>query len=149
VVRTPGHEKSYLKLDGSPKLQAASWIRVEVAKSRRGGGAGSGQAVEQAQSREFNPIELPVHLQARVASQLRPFVSRNVLAALLGGIDTKRGSHIVHGALRHLGIDPDKKDHNIYNGAVDNATGAAYSWNCTRVSQMTSSAPPRQFCLRQ
>ena len=29
-------------------------------------------------------IELPVRLQARVVSQLRPFVSRNVLAAGLG-----------------------------------------------------------------
>src|SRR6267143_3563175 len=86
VVRNSwGHEKSYLKLDGSPKLQAASWIRVEVAKKLvEAAGLDVDKLFEQAQSREFNPIELPVHLQARVASQLRPFVSRNVLAALLG-----------------------------------------------------------------
>src|SRR5882672_3895677 len=86
VVRNSmGHEKSYLKLDGSPKLQAASWIRVEVAKRLvAAAGLDLDKLFEQAQSREFNPIELPVHLQARVASQLRSFVSRNVLAALLG-----------------------------------------------------------------
>jgi hypothetical protein len=27
-----GHEKSYLKLDRSPKLEAASWIHFEAAK---------------------------------------------------------------------------------------------------------------------
>jgi len=65
----------------------ASWIRVEVAKKLvEAAGLDLDKLFEQAQSREFNPIELPVHLQARVASQLRPFVSRNVLARYWGGI---------------------------------------------------------------
>src|SRR5437667_642880 len=86
VVRNSwGHEKSYLKLDGSPKLQAASWIHFEVAKKLvEAGGLDLDKLLEQPHAREFKPIELPVRLQAHVASQLRPFVSRNVLGALVG-----------------------------------------------------------------
>src|SRR5258708_3922391 len=59
VVRNSwGHEKSYLKLDGSPKLRAASWIRVEVAKKLvEAAGLDLGKLVEQAQSLECNPVQ--------------------------------------------------------------------------------------------
>jgi len=66
---------------------------------------------EQAQSREFNPIELPVHLQARVASQCGRSFRGMCWRRYWERSDTKRGSRIVHGALHHLGIDPDKKHH--------------------------------------
>src|SRR5712664_3431487 len=145
VVRNSwGHEKSYLKLDGSPKLRAASWIHVEVAKKLvAAAGLDLDRLFEQAQSREFNPIELPVHLQARVASQLRSFVSRNVLAALLGRDPILREEAVLYTAhYDHLGIDPDKKDHNIYNGAVDNATECGVLLELARAwSQMTPSEP--------
>ena len=147
VVRNSwGHEKSYLKLDGSPRLQAASWIRFEVAKKLvEAAGLDLDKLFEQAQSREFHPIELPVHLQARVASQLRPFVSRNVLAALLGRDATLRAEAVLYTAhYDHLGIDPDKKDHNIYHGAVDNATGCGVLLELARAwSQVTPPASPR------
>ena len=147
VVRNSwGHEKSYLKLDGSPKLQAASWIHFEVAKKLvEAGGLDLDKLLEQAQSREFKPIELPVRLQAHVASQLRPFVSRNVLGALVGRDPILREEAVLYTAhYDHLGIDPDKKDHNIYNGAVDNATGCGVLLELARAwSQTTPSAPPR------
>ena len=46
---------------------------------------------QQAQSRDFRPIELSVRLKAHVASKLRPFVSHNVLA-MLEGSDSSRNS---------------------------------------------------------
>src|SRR5881392_1110342 len=129
-----------------PPLQAASWIRFEVAKKLvEAAGLDLDKLFEQAQSREFHPIELPVHLQARVASQLRPFVSRNVLAALLGRDATLRAEAVLYTAhYDHLGIDPDKKDHNIYHGAVDNATGCGVLLELARAwSQVTPPASPR------
>jgi Zn-dependent M28 family amino/carboxypeptidase len=147
VVRNSwGHEKSYLKLDGSPKLQAASWIHVEVAKKLvEAAGLDLDKLFEQAQSREFKPIELPVRLQARVMSQLRPFVSRNVLAALLGWDPLVREEAVLYTAhYDHLGIDANKKDDNIYNGAVDNATGCGVLLELARAwSQLRPPAPPR------
>jgi Zn-dependent M28 family amino/carboxypeptidase len=147
VVRNSwGHEKSYLKLDGSPKLQAASWIHFEVAKKLvEAAGLDLDKLFEQAQSREFKPIELPVRLQARVVSQLRPFVSRNVLAAVLGRDPILSEQAVLYTAhYDHLGIDPDKKNDNIYNGAVDNATGCGVLLELARAwSQGAPSAPPR------
>src|ERR1700731_4808331 len=74
VVRnSQGTERSHLRRDATPKLQAASWIQLDVAKKLA---ALSGQDVDkmfqQAPSRDFKPFELPVRLQAHVVSELRP-----------------------------------------------------------------------------
>src|SRR2546425_8771581 len=86
VVRNSwGTERSYLKLDGTPKLQAASWIQLDAAKQIVGlGGMDLDKMFQRAQMKDFKPLELPVRLKAHVASQLKPFISRNVLAALPG-----------------------------------------------------------------
>jgi Zn-dependent M28 family amino/carboxypeptidase len=120
-----GLERSFLRRDGTPKLQAASWIHLDVAKRLVAmDGLDLDKLFAQSQSRDFKPIELPVRLQAHVASELRPFVSRNVLA-LRTGADAKRKDEAVMYSAHydHLGIVPDAKGDNIYNGAVDNATG--------------------------
>ncbi len=126
VVRNSmGTERSHLRLAGTPKLQAASWIQVDVAKKLVAmGGFDLDKLYAQSQSRDFKPVELPVHLQAHVASELRPFVSRNVVA-MLPGADAKRKDEAVLYTAHydHLGIVPELNGDNIYNGAVDNATG--------------------------
>jgi Zn-dependent M28 family amino/carboxypeptidase len=126
VVRNSmGTERSHLRPDGTPKLQAASWIQFDVAKKLVAmDGLDLDKLFAQSQSRDFKPIELPVHLQAHVVSELRPFVSRNVLA-MRPGVDPKHKDEAVMYSAHydHLGIVPDAKGDNIYNGAVDNATG--------------------------
>jgi Zn-dependent M28 family amino/carboxypeptidase len=127
VVRNSwGSEKSYLRLEsGAPKLQAASWVQLDVAKKLAGmAGLDLDKLFEQAQSRDFKPIELPVRLQAHVASELRPFVSRNVIAKLPGANMKLADEAVLYTAhYDHLGIDPIMSGDNIYNGAVDNGTG--------------------------
>ena len=126
VVRNSmGTERSHLRPGGTPKLQAASWIQFDVAKRLVAmDGLDLDKLFAQSQSRDFKPIELPVHLQAHVVSELRPFVSRNVLA-MRPGVDPKHKDEAVMYSAHydHLGIVPDAKGDNIYNGAVDNATG--------------------------
>jgi Zn-dependent M28 family amino/carboxypeptidase len=126
VVRNSnGKEKSYLKLDGSPKLQGASWIQLDVAKKLAAmAGMDVDQMFKQAQSRDFKPVELPVRLKAHIASAVRPFSSKNVLAMLPGSNAQRRDESLMYSAhYDHLGIDSTMKGDNIYNGAVDNATG--------------------------
>jgi Zn-dependent M28 family amino/carboxypeptidase len=142
VVRNSwGTERSYLKRDATPKLQAACWIQLEVAKRIVGmAGLDLDKLFQQSQSRDFKPIELPVRLQAHVASELRPFISRNVLAKLPGS-DAKRAEEAVMYTAHydHLGITPGMKGDNIYNGAVDNGTGCgillelAHAWATSSV----------------
>jgi Zn-dependent M28 family amino/carboxypeptidase len=147
VVRNSwGKERSYVKGDATPKLQAASWIQSEVAKKLVAmAGLDLDKLFEQAQSKDFKPIELPVRLQAHVASELRPFVSRNVLAVLPSRGPRSQEAVLYTAHYDHLGIDPDMKGHNIYNGAVDNATGCGALLEVARAWSQTPSVPPRMI----
>jgi Zn-dependent M28 family amino/carboxypeptidase len=146
IVRNSwGKERSYLERDAAaPKLQAASWVQFAVAKKLVAmAGLDLDKLFEQAQSKDFQPIELPVRLQAHIASQLRPFVSRNVLAVLPSWGVKSQEAVLYTAHYDHLGIDPDMKGHNIYNGAVDNATGCGVLLEVARVWSETPAAPPR------
>src|SRR5215472_15757222 len=72
VVRNSNSgEKSFLQLDGSPKLKAASWIHLDVArKLASSAGLDLDKMMTDAQSREFKPVALPVRLSARLTSKI-------------------------------------------------------------------------------
>jgi Zn-dependent M28 family amino/carboxypeptidase len=150
VVRNSwGGERSYLKLDGTPKLEAASWIQLEVARKLVAmGGLNLDDLYKQSQSRDFKPIELPVHLKAHVVSSIRPFASRNVLAMVEGSdADHRRAEAVLYTAhYDHFGIDPARaKGDQIYHGAVDNGTGCGILLELARVWAGTKPAPPRSI----
>ncbi|HWZ25041.1 MAG TPA: M28 family peptidase [Verrucomicrobiae bacterium] len=152
VVRNSnGKDKSYLRLDGTPRLQAASWIQLDVAKKLAGmSGMDIDKMFQQAQSRDFRPVELPVRLKAHVVSTIRPFNSRNVLAMLPGSDPSRRDETVMYTAhYDHLGIDTSAKGDNIYNGAVDNATGCGILLELARAwsqsDQQGQQPPPRSI----
>jgi Zn-dependent M28 family amino/carboxypeptidase len=95
-------------------------------------------------------VELPVHLKAHIVSKVRPFLSQNVLAMLPGSDAKLRDEALMYSAhYDHLGIDTSQTTgDNIYNGAVDNATGCgilielAHAW-----SQKERHAPPARSIL--
>ena len=142
-----GTERSHLRRDNTPKLQAASWIQLEVAKKLAAmAGTDVDKMFQQAQSREFKPIEFPVRLQAHVVSQLRPFVSRNVIAKFPGADPRRADQAVIYTAhYDHLGINPAMTGDNIYNGAVDNATGCGVLLELARASSLAKPAPPRSI----
>jgi Zn-dependent M28 family amino/carboxypeptidase len=148
VVRNSwGTERSYLKRDAAPMVQAASWMQLEVAKKLVAmGGYDLDKLFQQAQSRDFKPIELPVRLQAHVASELRPFISRNVLG-IVPGVDLKRSDEAVMYTAHydHLGIVAGMKGDNIYNGAVDNATGCGILIELARTWSLSQIRPSRSI----
>jgi len=147
VVRNSwGAERSYLQNDGTPKLQAASWIQLDVAKKLAAmGGLDLDKLYKEAQSRDFKPIELPVKLKAHMASEVRPFTSRNVVAMLEGA--KQPGEAVLYTAhYDHFGIDNSRpKGDNIYHGAVDNASGCGILLEIARVWAGTKPAPPRSI----
>ena len=126
VVRNSNSgEKSFLKLDGTPKLKVASWIQLDVAKQLA---ANSGMDLDKmmadAQSRDFRPIALSAKLKAHMVSKVRPFESNNVIAMLPGADRKLKDEAVMYTAhYDHLGMRPDMSGDNIYNGANDNATG--------------------------
>jgi Zn-dependent M28 family amino/carboxypeptidase len=148
VVRNSwGSERSYLRRDSSPEVQAATWIQTTVAKKLVAmAGLDLDQLFKQSQSRDFKPIELPVHLRAHLVSQLRPFVSKNVLAMLPGGDPKRSGEAVLYTAhYDHLGIVPETKGDNIYNGAVDNATGCGILLELARAWSAAGLHVPRSI----
>jgi len=147
VVRNSwGTERSYLRRDATPKLQAASWIQLEIARKLVAmGGLDLDKLYKNSQSREFKPIELPVHFKAHLASTLRPFVSRNVVAKLEGSDPKLKDEAVLYTAhYDHFGIDSSLKGDQIYNGAVDNATGSGILLELAR-GWAKSPAPKRSI----
>lgn len=149
VVRNSwGGERSFLKLDGTPKLEAASWIQQDVARKLVAmAGLDLDKLFLQSQSREFKPIELPVHLKAHVMGALRPFTSRNVLGMVEGDHeDYRRREAVLYTAhYDHFGIDKSKPGDNIYHGAIDNGTGCGILLEIARAWGATKLAPPRSI----
>lgn len=147
VVRNSwGGERSYLKLDATPKLEAASWIQLDVAKKLVAlAGLDLDRLYQQAQSRDFRPVELPVKLNAHISSEIRPFDSRNVVAKLDGADPKRKSEAILYTAhYDHFGIDNNRpRGDNIYHGAIDNATGCGILLELARVWAGTQPAPPR------
>jgi Zn-dependent M28 family amino/carboxypeptidase len=141
-----GKERSYLQRDSKAKLRAASWIQSEAARNLVAmAGLDLDKLFEEAQSKDFQPVELPVRLQARVASQVRPFVGKNVLAVLLSRGPGATEAVLYSAHYDHLGVDPDRSGHNIYNGAVDNATGCAVLLELARTWSETTKMPLRMI----
>src|SRR5580692_5128884 len=148
VVRNSNSgEKSYLKLDGTPKLKVAAWVQFEVAKQMTtGAGMNLDKMMADARSRDFHPVTLPVKLKAQMVSKIRPFESNNVLAMLPGSDSTLRNEAVMYTAhYDHLGIRPDMPGDNIYNGANDNATGCGILLELARTYAEAAQRPHRSI----
>ena len=148
VVRNSNSgEKSYLKLDGTPKLKAAAWIQLGVARKLvNGAGLNLEKLMSDAQTREFKPVALPAKLQAHIFSKIRPFESNNVIAELPGSDAKLRNEAVLYTAhYDHLGIRPDMPGDNIYNGANDNATGCGVLLELARAFGQAAQKPRRSI----
>jgi len=148
VVRNSNSgEKSFLKLEGQPKLKVASWVQLEVARKIA---ATSGMDIDKlmadARSRDFHPVALQARLKAHMVSKVRPFESNNVIAMLPGGDARMRNEAVMYSAhYDHLGIRAEMSGDNIYNGADDNATGCGIVLEIARAYSMSAQKPRRSI----
>jgi len=125
VVRNSNaSEKTYLRDDKMPQLEAASWIQLDVARRLF---AASGMNIDTemaaAGQRGFKAVALPVRLKAHIESTVRRFQSPNVVGILPGTKVGKDQAAMYTAHYDHLGFVPGMKGDNIYNGAADNGTG--------------------------
>ena len=145
VVRNSwSNEQVYLRDDKDPKLQAASWLQLEIVRKLFAeSGLKLDDMIVAAGKRGFKPRELPLRFKAHVASDVRDFVSANVLAVLPGTQAGAAKQAVVYSAhYDHLGIDATLKGDQIYNGAVDNATGCGILLELARAFATSSMKPP-------
>ena len=146
VVRNSwGGETSVLKDDTNPKLKAAGWIQLEVARRlAKAAGQDLDKMMKDATSRDFKPVELSVRVKQTVVSKVRPFSSRNVVAKVMGSDSRLKNQAILYTAhYDHLGIHPNEPGDNIYNGATDNATGCGILLELARAFAGAKQKPKR------
>ena len=104
---------------------------------------------EQAESRDFRPIPLGTTLSIELEGVVRKQNTANVLG-LLPGSDPEASDEVLIYMAHHdhlgMGVERDLRGDNIYNGAVDNATGIAALLTMARAySQMDP--PPKRSIL--
>ncbi len=148
VVRNSNSgEKSFLKLDGTPKLAVASWIQFDVAQKLAAAGSKDlGKLMLDARQRDFRPVVMQVKLKAHMVSKIRPFDSNNVIAMLPGSDRKLKNEAVMYTAhYDHLGIRPDMPGDNIYNGANDNATGCGILLELAHVFSQAAQKPRRSI----
>ncbi len=145
VVRSSwSNEQVYLSNDSEPKLKAASWIQLEVARQLfAAAGLKLDDMMATAGTREFKARDLPVRFKAHIVSKVRKFVSYNVLGLLPGADGGNASQAVVYSAhYDHLGLDPSMAGDNIYNGAVDNGTGVGVVLELAHAFAASSVHPP-------
>jgi len=137
-------EKSYLEGDPNATLRAAAWIQHDVAQKlfTMAGLDDLDKAIERAGvPGAFHAVELPVRLKAHIESRVRKYVSANVVGRVAGAAHS--GNAVLYTAhYDHLGIDPDMKGDNIFNGAADNGTGCGIVMELARAFAQSQVKPP-------
>jgi Zn-dependent M28 family amino/carboxypeptidase len=130
VVKTSWAKENF-ELDAPDKNAQAvpvrSWITLDVAKKLF---ADCGQNLDQlkkaAVSKTFRPVALNATASMVIKQTLRSFKSRNVIAKLEGSDPTLKDEYIIYTAhWDHLGRHSELSGDQIFNGAVDNASGDA------------------------
>jgi Zn-dependent M28 family amino/carboxypeptidase len=140
-------EKSYLQGDPAATLRAAAWIQHDVAQHlfTLAGLGDLDQAIDRAGKRgAFHAVQLSVNLRGHIESRVRRYVSSNVVARVPGA--APGGNSVLYTAhYDHLGIDPDAKGDNIYNGAADNGTGCGILLEMARAFAQSTQPPPHEM----
>jgi Zn-dependent M28 family amino/carboxypeptidase len=137
------NEQVYLAKDKDPKLQAASWIQLDTARQLfAAANLKLDDMLASAGTRKFKARELPVRFKAHIMSNVRRFESYNVLGVLPGTQPGNTQAVVYSAHYDHLGIDPNLAGDNIYNGAVDNATGCGVLIEMAHAFATSSVRPP-------
>ena len=111
--------------DPAPRVPLQGWITGEQAKALFADAGLDLEAMRAAAGkRGFKPMPLPAKATVTLKSTSVEKESRNVLALLPGG-EAPNEAVVYMAHWDHLGKHPDEPGDNIYNGAVDNATGVA------------------------
>jgi Zn-dependent M28 family amino/carboxypeptidase len=130
VVKTSWAKENY-EIDAPNKnidaVEVRSWITLDVATKLL---AGSGQDFDalkkSAITKEFRPVALNAKANIDIKQQLRSFKSHNVIGKLDGSDPKLQDEYLIYSAhWDHLGRHPELQGDQIFNGAIDNASGVA------------------------
>ncbi len=127
VVRTgwDGERFGLLPDEKTPTLKFKSWVTEETArKLAQLGGQDLERLREAAKTRDFKPVALNAKVETTLKTRAQRVSAPNVVGIMRGADQTLKEEFVAYSAhWDHLGMRPGQLGDNIYNGAVDNATG--------------------------
>src|SRR5438876_4510821 len=130
VVRSSWAKENF-ELDNTNKnmdaISARSWITLDVAKKLFSDCGQDFDALKKAATtKEFRPVALNAKVNIDMKQALRSFKSHNVVGKFEGVDPNLKDEYIIYTAhWDHLGRHPELRGDQIFNGAVDNASGDA------------------------
>jgi Zn-dependent M28 family amino/carboxypeptidase len=122
-------EQFELRDSAEPRIDMKAWVTDDAARSIVAlAGKDLDDLREAAESRDFRPVPLGLTLSTQIQAQARERLTANVLGFLPGSDPNVADEYVIFMAHHdHIGIavDRDENGDNIYNGAIDNASGTA------------------------
>jgi Zn-dependent M28 family amino/carboxypeptidase len=130
------------------RVPIEGWLTEERARKLFELSGQSFDAMKQAAlQKDFKPVALKAKASFGMQNTLRRVKSKNVVAKIEGSDPALKDQWVVYSAhWDHLGKDPNLQGDQIFNGALDNATGTAALLELAR-AHMKLPAPPRRSML--
>ncbi len=149
VVGSWGRENFDLRRpDGNAsRVAVEAWITLETAQKLCAAAGQDFAALKKAAlSRDFRPVALGAKASFHVENTVRDVASRNVIGLIPGSDPKLKDEYIVVTAhWDHIGRDPRLPGDQIFNGALDNASGTATVLEMARALAALPVAPKRSF----
>ena len=123
--------KENFELDNPNKnmdaVSVRSWITLDVTKKLFADSGQNFDALKKtAVTKDFRPVVLNAKANIGITQQIRSFKSHNVIGKLEGSDPKLSGEYVIYTAhWDHLGRHPELQGDQIFNGAIDNASGVA------------------------
>ena len=130
VVRSSWSKENF-ELDNPNKnmdaVSARSWVTLDVAKKLFTDSGQDFDAVKKsAIAKNFRPAVLNAKANVDIKQQVRAFKSHNVIGKLEGSDPKSNSEYVIYTAhWDHLGRHSELQGDQIFNGAIDNASGVA------------------------
>jgi len=108
-------------------VEVRSWITADVARKLLADCGQDFDALKKsAITKEFRPVALNAKADIDIKQQVHPFKSHNVIGKLDGSDPKLQDEYVIYSAhWDHLGRHPELQGDQIFNGAIDNASGVA------------------------
>ncbi|MBA3806614.1 MAG: M28 family peptidase, partial [Acidobacteria bacterium] len=136
-IRTPDRNmnrsavEAWIHLDKAKELLAATNHDFDTLKRAAG-------------SKDFKPVSLGAQASFTLRNKLREVESRNVIAKIEGSDPKLKSEYLIYSAhWDHLGRDQSLKGDQIFNGAIDNASGVAWMLEIAEAYMKLKRAPKR------
>ncbi len=147
VINSWSRENFMLKDSTEKAISFAAWMSLDRARQTLQAAGQEFEALKQKAARkDFRPTPLGATLDITVNNTLREVSSRNVLGLLPGKDPARRNEYVIYTAhWDHLGQDPKLQGDQIYNGAMDNASGVACFLEVARAFAQPGATPDRSI----